>query len=64
MGNKPQMEGSGEADFCNSQAPIRPTLLWITTTNSEQNLTHISLKALERDQKQVETGGGEGNSTG
>lgn len=45
------------SDFCHGRAPIRTSLLQTAIINSEQNTTNNSLKAPQRDQKQVETGG-------
>lgn len=56
-GEKPQMEGMESSDFHHGRAPIRPSLLQTGIMNSGQNTTNDYLKAWQRDQKQVETGG-------
>lgn len=56
-GEKPRWRERESSDFRHGRAPIRPTLLQIAIINSEQNTTNNYLKALQRDQKQVETGG-------
>lgn len=56
-GVKPRRREWESSDFPHGRALIRPTLLQIAIINPDQNTANNYLKALQRDQKQVETGG-------